>query len=459
MHSVFGRRNLTIIATTMSSLGRSATSVGQLGHEQGVVRTTTGLLVISSSLGALDAFGTRHSPTMNINGSMIWSRARTRPIPPIHNTGKSQLITTNTSDSAAEPIAAPLHPSVVGFGAQYRDWLYKSESTSVARDVPARATPPLPQPDARTSSAFLEIQPKQEEGREEDPELKAKAKQVEASAKKKNQGLAAEAAAAADARRNGGDPGRGAAPMPDKRVRSTYDRVLCRCAPLQCNCSKTCTCYAKPDGQRSSFDPMAGRVGKFEEAARETPGKSAYPQDSKTRAFAKQARRHAAFQTFFQPEESFIEQGGSTTPLACGTASQASSRPLRGAVRSRGPPCEPDLDQRPASWLQLNMSMGSPFRTQESLLHFGSDPGFRRVHYAKYICDPNRCGEMKCACKKYCRCRGVAIPMFEGETDATTRGKPAPASDLGYDPWTPNLKRSYYFSTDPPRSGRDETAG
>ena len=117
------------------------------------------------------------------------------------------------------------------------------------------------------------------------------------------------------------------------------------------------------------------------------------------------------------------------------------------------------------------------------MLQFGGDPDFKRRESRKFICDATYCDEMKCKCKKYafptaptlhhhhllhqppplllphphrrphryCRCRGVPVPMFEGETDDNNKGIPLSQTEAGYWPWWPNLYTSYYSNTDPPR--------
>ena len=82
------------------------------------------------------------------------------------------------------------------------------------------------------------------------------------------------------------------------------------------------------------------------------------------------------------------------------------------------------------------------FLTRPELLHFGADPDFKPVHRGTYHCDAESCSKMACQCSKYCRCRGVAIPMFAGEDSRNSKGG-----------WVPNLERVYYYNTDPPRSG------
>ena len=87
-------------------------------------------------------------------------------------------------------------------------------------------------------------------------------------------------------------------------------------------------------------------------------------------------------------------------------------------------------DERSLSLLQLNMSAGvrGDFVRQEDLLIYGGDPEFVRRQYGSYQCDETGCDEMKCKCKKYCRCRGVPIAMFEGEDDSNREGRRKPTA-------------------------------
>ena len=41
-----------------------------------------------------------------------------------------------------------------------------------------------------------------------------------------------------------------AAPPPSPPALPVYEHVQCRCAPLECNCTKTCNCYQKPTGEK-----------------------------------------------------------------------------------------------------------------------------------------------------------------------------------------------------------------
>ena len=51
------------------------------------------------------------------------------------------------------------------------------------------------------------------------------------------------------------------------------------------------------------------------------------------------------------------------------------------------------------------------------------------------------CDELKCKCKRYCRCRGVPVPLFSGENDG-----------LGVAPEA-LFYATYTYNTDPPRAG------
>ena len=94
------------------------------------------------------------------------------------------------------------------------------------------------------------------------------------------------------------------------------------------------------------------------------------------------------------------------------------------------------------------------FRKQDEMLQFGGDPDFKRRESRKFICDATYCDEMKCKCKKYCRCRGVPIAMFEGEDDSNSRGPPkADGGAPGFEPWHPDIETEYTFNTEPPREG------
>ena len=94
------------------------------------------------------------------------------------------------------------------------------------------------------------------------------------------------------------------------------------------------------------------------------------------------------------------------------------------------------------------------FVRQEDLLIYGGDPEFVRRQYGSYQCDETGCDEMKCKCKKYCRCRGVPIAMFEGEDDSNSRGPPkADGGAPGFEPWHPDIETEYTFNTEPPREG------
>lgn len=230
-----------------------------------------------------------------------------------------------------------------------------------------------------------------------------------------------------------------------------YPNVYCRCAPLACNCTKKCTCYVNPDGSRGRKDPTVGIAKAFMDG----PWPQAEPSVSKVASSVK---------NFFQPFASFLEnpettsarQERDTCPIAPGNGRIGGGHMLRGTrmrtngVREewcvQGGRTQAELesniaaaaDEKRFSVLQLNTSYVNP----EQLYHFGGDPEFRRVHTEQYICDNSYCTEMSCKCKKYCRCRGVPIPMFEGETDKNSRGIPVSFNGAGYWPWYPKLYTS-----------------
>ena len=248
--------------------------------------------------------------------------------------------------------------------------------------------------------------------------------------------------------------------------KTPYGHVYCRCAPLQCNCSKTCTCYVNPDGTPGRPNPYAGYPKDY---AAPTQPEPSYTNSNPNGAPAQRAKS-SAFQTFFQPFASFVEQDetsrrrtGGATCSASGHAARASARLrgtrtrangvreewcVQGAKTHRG--LERNIaaaaDDTPAM-LELNMSYTDP----SNLYYFGGDPDFKRVKTETYVCDKAMCDEMKCKCTKYCRCRGVPIPLFEDETDANSKGIPVGSNEVGYWPWWPQLYDSYYYNTDPPK--------
>jgi hypothetical protein len=78
--------------------------------------------------------------------------------------------------------------------------------------------------------------------------------------------------------------------------------------------------------------------------------------------------------------------------------------------------------------------------------HFTNCTPFARLplQVSPFVC-------LRRAALRYCRCRGVPVPMFEGETDDNNKGIPLSQTEAGYWPWWPNLYTSYYSNTDPPR--------
>jgi len=257
---------------------------------------------------------------------------------------------------------------------------------------------------------------------------------------------------------------------PNAPTKTPYGHVYCRCAPLQCNCSKTCTCYVNPDGSPARPNPTDGLPKDYTGPVQPEPS---YTNSNPNGAPAQRAKS-SAFQTFFQPFASFVQQdetsrrraaaGGDTCPASGGHAARASAR-LRGTrtrangVREewcvQGAKTHRDLERNIAAaaddtgttMLELNMSYTEP----SNLYYFGGDPEFKRVRTETYVCDKATCGEMDCKCAKYCRCRGVPIPLFEGETDANSKGIPVGFNEAGYWPWWPQLYDTYYYNTDPPK--------
>ena len=104
------------------------------------------------------------------------------------------------------------------------------------------------------------------------------------------------------------------------------------------------------------------------------------------------------------------------------------------------------------SGASASASASASFRDPSEMYSAGGDPDFRRHATHTYLCDAANCDELKCKCRRYCRCRGVPVPLFEGEDDANSRGLPAPATESGYWPWYPKLYSTYMYNTDPPTS-------
>ena len=259
----------------------------------------------------------------------------------------------------------------------------------------------------------------------------------------------------------------------------TFDNVQCRCAPVRCNCTKGCTCYMKPDGQRE--EPTF--VNKYQGVDNPELGNYEGPIGTKAQTGAASARSSAtllsavhspAWHQFFQQQSppSFLEtvqrapwwresarrrrRGGDT----CAEKFAPGRSRLRGLEEAWCVSSPPDERGREAqiaaaaderrgfSLLEVTHSarqdgLGiADFLTRPQLLHYGADPDFRPTHRGTYHCDVESCSKMACKCSKYCRCRGVAVPLFAGEDSLNSKGG-----------WVPNLERVYYYNTDPPRSG------
>ena len=325
-----------------------------------------------------------------------------------------------------------------------------------------------------------------------------------------------------------------------------HDNVYCRCAPLACNCSKTCSCYANPDGTRAPYAPSAGVTknymaeggrsghggggdgdeigaasvqrmravaaarlrssgcaassfarGFFEDqpsrrgdvgasggaqsflqvrsvqtdaegAGRdERRDKSGGSRSGAEGPAAKQQQRRRRLRGGQQPRDEWCVHGSRThRGLERNIAAAADERRVGatgpGVSASFGGGGDADGD-RAISMLQLNATAPArsgasaggtgTFRNPSDLFSLGGDLDFRRHATHSYLCDATNCNELKCKCKRYCRCRGVPIPLFAGEDDENSRSLPAPVTEAGHWPWSPRLYSTYTHNTDPPRSG------
>ena len=243
----------------------------------------------------------------------------------------------------------------------------------------------------------------------------------------------------------GGDGGDAAVP-----ALPVYEHVQCRCAPLECNCTKTCNCYQKPTGEKEKQSEVPSNAEEILKQSEEGTMGTPAAQNAAARAARRKASARTNWQHFFDP--GFLQRGESTSDPTTREFSVDRSRSHSEAEQR----VARAADERSLSLLQLNMSAGvrGDFVRQEDLLIYGGDPEFVRRQYGSYQCDETGCDEMKCKCKKYCRCRGVPIAMFEGEDDANSRGPPkADGGAPGFEPWHPDIETEYTFNTEPPREG------
>ena len=241
-----------------------------------------------------------------------------------------------------------------------------------------------------------------------------------------------------------------AAPPPSPPALPVYEHVQCRCAPLECNCTKTCNCYQKPTGEKEKQSEVPSNAEEILKQSEEGTMGTPAAQNAAARAARRKASARTNWQHFFDP--GFLQRGESTSDPTTREFSVDRSRSHSEAEQR----VARAADERSLSLLQLNMSAGvrGDFVRQEDLLIYGGDPEFVRRQYGSYQCDETGCDEMKCKCKKYCRCRGVPIAMFEGEDDSNSRGPPkADGGAPGFEPWHPDIETEYTFNTEPPREG------
>ena len=241
-----------------------------------------------------------------------------------------------------------------------------------------------------------------------------------------------------------------AAPPPSPPALPVYEHVQCRCAPLECNCTKTCNCYQKPTGEKEKQSEVPSNAEEILKQSEEGTMGTPAAQNAAARAARRKASARTNWQHFFDP--GFLQRGESTSDPTTREFSVDHSRSHSEAEQR----VARAADERSLSLLQLNMSAGvrGDFVRQEDLLIYGGDPEFVRRQYGSYQCDETGCDEMKCKCKKYCRCRGVPIAMFEGEDDSNSRGPPkADGGAPGFEPWHPDIETEYTFNTEPPREG------
>ena len=241
-----------------------------------------------------------------------------------------------------------------------------------------------------------------------------------------------------------------AAPPPSPPALPVYEHVQCRCAPLECNCTKTCNCYQKPNGEKEKQSEVPSNAEEILKQSEEGTMGTPAAQIAAARAARRKASARTNWQHFFDP--GFLQRGESTSDPTTREFSVDRSRSHSEAEQR----VARAADERSLSLLQLNMSAGvrGDFVRQEDLLIYGGDPEFVRRQYGSYQCDETGCDEMKCKCKKYCRCRGVPIAIFEGEDDSNSRGPPkADGGAPGFEPWHPDIETEYTFNTEPPREG------
>ena len=241
-----------------------------------------------------------------------------------------------------------------------------------------------------------------------------------------------------------------AAPPPSPPALPVYEHVQCRCAPLECNCTKTCNCYQKPTGEKEKQSEVPSNAEEILKQSEEGTMGTPAAQNAAARAARRKASARTNWQHFFDP--GFLQRGESTPDPTTKEFSVDHSRSHSEAEQR----VARAADERSLSLLQLNMSAGvrGDFVRQEDLLIYGGDPEFVRRQYGSYQCDETGCDEMKCKCKKYCRCRGVPIAIFEGEDDSNSKGPPkADGGAPGFEPWHPDIETEYTFNTEPPREG------
>ena len=180
-------------------------------------------------------------------------------------------------------------------------------------------------------------------------------------------------------------------PGPSPPPTWTYNNTQCVCAPLRCNCTmKDCSCYQKPDGEREA--PVTDYVKN--QGMRNPNGRTSPMHRHQTQL------HESSWHSFFKPP-SFLLSSGSVPWRA------------QRAAASTSPP------HRHTASLALDDTVGPP---------------------VWYTCDDAKCSKMPCECSRYCRCWGVPIPMFDGETDENSDN--APVTDLR------SWQHTAYYSTD-----------
>ena len=206
---------------------------------------------------------------------------------------------------------------------------------------------------------------------------------------------------------------------------------------------KTCNCYQKPTGEKEKQSEVPSNAEEILKQSEEGTMGTPAAQNAAARAARRKASARTNWQHFFDP--GFLQRGESTSDPTTREFSVDRSRSHSEAEQR----VARAADERSLSLLQLNMSAGvrGDFVRQEDLLIYGGDPEFVRRQYGSYQCDETGCDEMKCKCKKYCRCRGAraiasllwsSFSIFEGEDDSNLdregRRKPTaarPASSRG----------------------------